>query len=70
MARTYTYSRPLPFGDSLWVKKEEVKPLVIAVRNLLDNIYEFGDPTDSLFMENVEDALKKLLYASTSDAPK
>jgi hypothetical protein len=62
MTRAYTYSHPLPFGDSHWVKKEKVKPLVLAVRRLLDDMYEFGNPSDSKYPQEVEDALQALLY--------
>lgn len=61
MGRTNDWDHPLPFGDSLWVKKSEVEPLTIAVRRLLDNLYEFGEPTDEVIVEQVETALQALL---------
>jgi hypothetical protein len=57
----YDWNHPLPFGDSQWVEKAEVEPLTIAMRRLLDNIYEFGTPTDSELLEQVEEDLQRLL---------
>jgi len=41
-------------------RKSDVRSLILAVRRMLDNIYEFGAPTDSIFVEQVEDALQRL----------
>jgi len=60
IVRTYSWDHPLPFGESYWVKKSDVEPAVIAVRQLLNNIYEFGAPTDDIYLNQVEDALKQL----------
>ena len=35
--------------------------LVKTTRRLLDNLYEFGAPTDSIIVEQVEDALNSLV---------
>lgn len=65
---THDWNRPLPFGDSYWVKKSDVEPLVQAVRRLLDNIYEFGAPTENDYVDPVEDQLRKLTgEAGTED---
>jgi hypothetical protein len=56
----HTWNNPLPFGDSHWVKKSDVEPLVIAVRRLLANIYEFGTPTDDVFADQVDGAMGRL----------
>ena len=47
-------------GTGIEPKGELVKKLIATVRRLLDNIYEFGAPTDSIFAEQVEDALRPL----------
>jgi hypothetical protein len=60
LVRAYSWHHPLPFGDSHWVKKSDVEPLVQAVRRLLDNIYEFGAPTEHDYVDPVEDQLLKL----------
>jgi hypothetical protein len=62
----HDWNHPLPFGDSYFVNKKDVEPLTIAVRRLLDNIYEFGAPTDEEIVETVEEALQGLL-ASCAD---
>ena len=61
MLRKYDWNHPLPFGDAQWVQKADVEPLTIAIRRLLDNLYEFGEPTDEEIVERVEGALQRLL---------
>ncbi len=55
------WNHPLPFGDSQWVKKKDIEPLVKSIRQLLDNIYEFGAPTDTEYVESVESAISNLI---------
>jgi len=61
MNRVNDWNHPLPFGDSLWVKKNDVEPLVNVVRKMLDGIYEFGSVVSNEYVELAEDALKKLI---------
>lgn len=39
---------------------KEIEHLIRVTRRLLNNIYEFGAPTDGIFIEQVEEALNKL----------
>lgn len=61
MRRNYDWSHPLPFGDSVWVKKADVEPLVKAVRKMLDEIYEFGSVVSNEHVEMAEGAYIKLV---------
>jgi len=61
MNRVNDWSHPLPFGDSLWVKKNDVEPLVKAVRKMLDEIYEFGSVVSNEYVETAESAYIKLV---------
>lgn len=45
---------------------EPADPFDIAVRKLLDNIYEFGQPTDSILIERVEELLIQRQRGSAS----
>lgn len=45
-----------------------VGELVRAVRKHLDNIYEFGTPTDDVYMDQVEKALERLNTRQGIDA--
>ena len=56
----YNWNNPLLFGDSYWVRKDEVEALVKSVQALLKNIGEFDTVTDGEFLDAVENALEKL----------
>ena len=56
----YSWSNPLPFGDSYWIRKDDVESLVKSIQALLDNIGEFDTVTDGEFLDAVENALEKL----------
>jgi len=53
------YWNTRPIEDAL---RSEIELLVKAARYLLNNIYEFGAPTDSVIIEAVEDALSKVSH--------
>ena len=61
MIRKNDWAHPLPFGDSVWVKKSDVEPLVNAVRKMLDEIYEFGSVVSNEYVEIAESAFIKLV---------
>ena len=55
------WKHPLPFGDSMWVKRSDVEPLVKAVRKMLDEIYEFGSVVSNEYVEAAESAYISLV---------
>ena len=59
--RKNDWNHPLPFGDSVWVKKSDVEPLVKAVRKILDEIYEFGSVVSNEYVELAESAYISLV---------
>lgn len=61
MIRKNDWLHPLPFGDSMWVKKSDVEPLVKAVRKILDEIYEFGSVVSNEHVEAAESAYISLV---------